>query len=158
IWEAMRMYLKKDRDAMRFVAAAGVLAHYVGDASQPLHCSYMHHGIPPLVKVGSRKYPVPRDSEEFKAFKKTAPAKIHAIYEEAMLEVERGRALADIDRALKGTGPKIQIANGHDAAVAVIQLMSRSQERLAPKTIINADDPSLGPKARAEALWANAKI
>lgn len=43
IWEDMVSYLRK-RDAARFVAAAGVLAHYVGDASQPLHSSYMHHG------------------------------------------------------------------------------------------------------------------
>ena len=158
IWEAMVAYLKKDRDVMRFVAAAGVLAHYVGDASQPLHCSYMHHGIPPMVKVGSRKYPVPRDSEEFKAFKKTAEAKIHGVYEETMLEVDTATALTDIDQALKGSGPKIEIESGHDAAIAVIQLMSRSQKRLAPKTIINADDPTLGPKARAQALWKNTKI
>lgn len=158
IWEAMVAYLKKDRDAMRFVAAAGVLAHYVGDASQPLHCSYMHHGIPPMVKVGTRKYPVPRDSPEFDAFKKTAAAKIHGIYEETMLEVDTATALANIDQALKGAGPKIQIKDGHDAGVAVIQLMSRSQKRLAPKTIISADDPTLTAKARAQGLWKNAKI
>jgi hypothetical protein len=158
IWEAMVAYLNDDRDAMRFMAAAGVLAHYVGDASQPLHCSYMHHGVPPMVKAGSRKYPVPRSSKEFEAFKKTPAAKIHGIYEETMLEVDTATALADIDQALKGPGPKIQIRNGHDAAVAVIQLMSRSQKRLAPKTIINTDDPTLGPKARAQALWKNAKI
>jgi hypothetical protein len=37
--------------------------------------------------------------------------------------------------------------------MAVIALMNDSQPRLAPKTIIDADDPSLGPKARAAALW-----
>ena len=31
-----------------FVAAAGVMAHYVGDASQPLHSSYLHHGRLPM--------------------------------------------------------------------------------------------------------------
>src|SRR5439155_2744617 len=29
-----------------FVAAAGIVAHYVGDACQPLHISYFHHGDP----------------------------------------------------------------------------------------------------------------
>src|SRR6185369_3161796 len=57
LWEAMVDYLGKE-DVLRFVAAAGVLAHYVGDASQPLHCSYMHHGIPPMMKVDGRKYPI----------------------------------------------------------------------------------------------------
>src|SRR5262249_40580416 len=70
IWEAMVRYLKA-KDALRFVAAAGILAHYVGDASQPLHCSYLHHGVPPARKVHGRSYPFPRESDEFKAFKKT---------------------------------------------------------------------------------------
>ena len=29
-----------------FVCAAGVLTHYVGDACQPLHISYLHDGDP----------------------------------------------------------------------------------------------------------------
>jgi len=158
IWDAMVSYLKKDRDVLRFVAAAGVLAHYVGDASQPLHCSYMHHGLPPMKKVGSRKYPVPRDSDEFKAFKTSRAAKIHGIYEETMLEIDTATALAGVDKALNRAGPKIVIESGHDAGVAVIALMNRSQDRLAPRTIINADDSALGPKARAAALWKNATI
>jgi hypothetical protein len=36
--------------------------------------------------------------------------------------------------------------------------MYASQKRLSPKRIINADDPSLGPKARAEALWKKPSI
>jgi hypothetical protein len=34
------------KDATRFVAAAGICAHYVGDACQPLHISYMFNGEP----------------------------------------------------------------------------------------------------------------
>ena len=33
-------------DTTRFLAGAGILAHYVGDACQPLHASYLHHGVP----------------------------------------------------------------------------------------------------------------
>jgi hypothetical protein len=158
LWDAMVGYLK-DRDVLRFVAAAGVMAHYVGDASQPLHCSYLHHGVPPMTKVGTRKYPVPRDSDEFKEFKTSREAKIHGIYEETMLEVDPLGALTAVDNALKrGRAPKLISQTGHGAAVAVIQLMNDSQERLAPMKIINADDPSLGPKARAKALWANSSI
>ena len=140
--------------SMHFVAAAGVLAHYVGDASQPLHCSYMHHGIPPMHKHQGRRYPAQKESAEFTAFKKTSKAKIHAIYEEGMLEIDAGAALAGVDAALQQAqlNPGA-ITSGHDAAVATVRLMHASQQRLPPRAIINADDPSLGPKARAAALW-----
>jgi len=36
----------KDGDARRFLCAAGVLTHYIGDACQPLHISYLHDGDP----------------------------------------------------------------------------------------------------------------
>jgi hypothetical protein len=157
IWEDMVTYLKA-RDVVRFVAAAGVLAHYVGDASQPLHCSYMHHGVPPMTKVGRRSYPVPRDSDAFVAFKKTSPSKIHGIYEETMLEVDAPSALAAIDAQLRRRRKSAVIKTGHDAAALVIRLMHESQERLSPKAIIAADDASLGPKARAKNLWSKKNV
>jgi hypothetical protein len=158
IWEAMVAYLKK-RDVLRFVAAAGVMAHYVGDASQPMHCSYLHHGIPPLKTVKGRKYPFRKDSAEFKAFKKTTESKIHGIYEEGMLEVDAPSALADLNDNLRSKHPKPPvIKSGFDAAHATILLMDASQRRLSPKTIINADDPSLTAKGRGEHLWKNKKI
>ncbi len=36
----------KDGEAEKFVCAAGILSHYVGDACQPLHISYMFNGDP----------------------------------------------------------------------------------------------------------------
>lgn len=157
IWDAMVAYLKKG-DVLRFVAAAGVMAHYVGDASQPLHCSFMHHGIPPMRKVAGRSYPLPRDSKEFQAFKTTAPAKIHGIYEENMLEIDTASALAAVDEELTRRRPVRIDRTGHGAAKAVIGLMSDAQARLAPETIIDADDPTQGPKARATALWNDRTI
>jgi hypothetical protein len=155
----MVSYLKNE-DVLRFVAAAGVMAHYVGDASQPLHCSFMHHGKPPMKSFEGREYPVPRDSDEFKEFKKSREAQIHSIYEEAMLEVDTVTLLTGVDDSLGNmdlpTGNGIN--TGHDAGVAVIQLMQRSQDRLTPTEIIDADDPSLSARARAEALWGKAKI
>jgi hypothetical protein len=158
LWDAMVDYLKNG-DVLRFVAAGGVMAHYVGDASQPLHCSYLHHGVPPMMAVDGREYPFPRDSKQFKDFKGTTEAKIHGIYEEQMLEVDTATALAGVDEALQNGGadpPEIQ--NGHDAGVAVIKLMHDAQSRLAPMDIINADDPSRGPSARAKALWENKRV
>jgi hypothetical protein len=158
LWDAMVDYLGK-QDVLRFVAAAGVLAHYVGDASQPLHCSYMHHGIPPMLKVDGREYPVPKDSDEFAQFKDTPEAKIHGIYEETMLEIDTASVLAGVDAFLSSApAPKFNIKSGHDAAVEIIRLMHDSQKRLSPQTIIEADDPTLSAPARARALWENKTV
>ena len=158
LWEAMVTYLGK-QDVLHFVAAAGVLAHYVGDASQPLHCSYMHHGVPPTKTVSGREYPVRKNSPEFEESKTTAEAKIHGIYEERMLEIDTAAVLTEVDAALGSSrASKFSIKSGHDAAVAIVMLMHRSQKRLSPKMIFEADDPTLGPTARAEALWANSRI
>lgn len=160
IWDAMVAYLKA-KDVIHFVAAAGVLGHYVGDASQPLHCSYMHHGVPPMKTVHGRKYPVPRTSAEFIAFKDTKPADIHGIYEETMLEIDTAGAMTAVNNLLASTtGPQRNIKSGHEAAVETVRLMFACQKRLSPKTIINADKPNTdqGPKARATALWNKANI
>jgi hypothetical protein len=158
LWEDMVDYLNHG-DVIHFVAAAGVLAHYVGDASQPLHCSYLHHGIPPMLTHQGRKYPVPKSSAAFKAFKKTRPAKIHGIYEETMLEVGAVDALPAIDAAVAKLPSKPnKIKSGHDAAVETVRLMYAAQQRLTPRTIINADDPALSDNGRAARLWAKKKI
>jgi len=162
----MVSYLRKDRDVLRFVAAAGVLAHYIGDASQPLHCSYMHHGVPPMLERNGRKYPIPKrrtgethDTPEYTKFKATREAKIHSIYEEGMLEVDPADALSRVDEALANDrGPRFAVHSGHTAGIAVIRLMNDAQSRLSPEKIIDADDPTLGPAARAAALWKNPTI
>jgi hypothetical protein len=158
LWEAMVRYLKAG-DVGHFVGTAGVLAHYVGDASQPLHCSYLHHGVPPMKVVNGRKYPVRKKSPEFEAFKKTAAADIHALYEERMLEVGAVDALAGVDTILKSSkllGATVK--SGHQAAIETIKLMSASQKRLAPQTIIDFDDPTKKPLERATALWNNQAV
>ncbi|MDB6056994.1 MAG: hypothetical protein JWO95_838, partial [Verrucomicrobiales bacterium] len=158
LWDAMVASLKA-KDVLRFVAVGGVMAHYVGDASQPLHCSFMHHGMPPMLKVDGRHYPVRRDSDAFDEFKHSAPAKIHGIYEETMLEIDAATALADVDDHIMNLGQFTgSIQSGHDAATAVIKLMWEAQQRLSPQKIIDADDPDLSAKKRAEALWKNDAI
>src|SRR5262249_24000053 len=44
-FDAMVDFARKGQ-ASKFVCAAGVLTHYVGDACQPLHISYLHDGDP----------------------------------------------------------------------------------------------------------------
>jgi len=136
-----------------------VLSHYVGDASQPLHCSYLHHGVSPMLEVDGRRYPVRKESAEFKAFSDTPEYKIHSLYEEGMLEVDTPTVLASVNAALAGTqADSTAIGSGFDAAVATIKVMHDAQTRLSPQEIIDADDPTLGPSDRAKRLWANAHV
>ena len=44
--EMVRALQANPPDLKRFIAAAGVMAHCVGDACQPLHSSFMHDGDP----------------------------------------------------------------------------------------------------------------
>jgi hypothetical protein len=158
IWEAMVAYLR-DGDAQRFVAAAGVLAHYLGDASQPLHCSYLHHGKPPMRTRNGRKYPWRSNSTKFRDFKKTRAAKIHAIYEQRMFEIDSPALLQAVNSALQGAGPSSDaIASGHEAAAALIRMMGTAFDRLPPMAIIDADDPELTDTPRAKQLWNNLEI
>jgi hypothetical protein len=160
LFDAMVDFVKA-RDLVRFVATAGALAHYVGDASQPLHCSYLHHGELPMMKVAgdARAYPVAHGSDAFKEYAKTPEAKVHAIYEEGMLEIEPSTALAVVDRQLTRMALRdVAIARGHDAAWETVLLMDRARKRLAPATIIAKDDPSLGPRARAKRLWSDRDV
>ena len=157
LWDLMVSALKK-KDVKTFVAAGGVMAHYVGDASQPLHTSYLHHGRLPMVVKPKGKYPVAHDSDAFAAFKKTRAAKIHGIYEEQMLEIDTLAALQAVDAALAKVKIKDDVKNGWSAARATFDLMSDAHERLSPDTIIDADDPSLSDTDRAKRLWANATV
>ena len=157
IWDAMVGFVEQG-DVKRFVAAAGILSHYVGDASQPLHASYMHHGRPPMTIVNGREYPFPRSSAEFQSFKDTREAKIHSIYEETMLEVDTLTVLANVDSVLSNMATPPQVTSGHGAATAVIALMADAQRRLPPTKIIDADTPALTVNGRAAALWENTAV
>ena len=108
-------------DATRFVAAAGILAHYVGDACQPLHLSFMYNGIPqgmgqPVLGKG-----------------------VHSAYEEDMLRQNAPALLAELQAQLGTSGATIHTpGTGHAAAVEVVRLMQRTFGRIKPIDIVNA--------------------
>ncbi len=113
-----------------FVCAAGLMAHYVGDACQPLHVSELHHGS--------------SESE----------SGVHSAYETAMLNAKTGEMIAAVAEA-RATWPEVPVkaGNGHDAAVAVVELMRRTVKRLPPAEVIEVfnDNPGRG---RSDAMWA----
>lgn len=110
------------KDATRYVCAAGILAHYVGDACQPLHLSYLHDGEP----QGAGK-----------------PARgsgVHTAYEETMLRQNAPTLLEAMKKALQKSGSVAIKAppSGRAAAVETVRLMQRTFKTLAPMAIVDA--------------------
>lgn len=127
-----------DNNKLAFLCAAGILAHYVGDACQPLHISQFHHGLDPADKVH---------------------AKVHSVYETTMIG-RHGRDLIKMIPAAS-TAEVAEIApagkpTGRDAAIAVVGLMQRTVKRLPPMTIVNLFNESVG-RGQIEAMWAKLK-
>lgn len=143
IYESM-VRAAKAGDAMGFVGAAGVLSHYVGDACQPLHVSHLHHGHAPTDD---------KKSDAYKAYKKTAAYKVHAIYEEGMFEARPAEALQGINEAVKGMSAKADVKSGYEAARSVVDLMRTSIDGLRPDFIIKTDELDETAKNRASHFW-----
>ena len=137
IVEAMIGYAKGGR-ALEFTCAAGIVAHYVGDACQPLHISQFHHG---------------RDLSD------KTHAKVHSVYETNMV-ARHGEDLIgmipvagaeDVAPIAEGGTP-----TGHDIAVAVVELMQRTVKRLPPLVIVDAFDTHMGSD-QMDDMWSELK-
>src|SRR6185369_12272238 len=144
IYEQMVNFVKEQRLA-DFVCAAGLLAHYVGDACQPLHVSRLHHGDPK-----------PDDTQEVK----DAKGAVHSVYETTMLDKFREKGpdngpglVAGINQELGGKKAKPDVVGGHSAAAAVIELMRQTVTTLPPEKIVHAFPLEGTPGAQATVLW-----
>jgi hypothetical protein len=130
------------KDVTSYVCAAGLLAHYVGDACQPLHGSYLADGLPDGTGAG-----------------------VHTAYETAMVDNNTEELLAKIHAALAdGTVEKPgQVRSGRGAAIATLKLMDRTAARIDPEKLVLAyartqaglttKHPTKG-KAVTDKLWA----
>ena len=109
-----------DKKFDEFVCAAGVLAHYVGDACQPLHISFKHDGDP-TQKTGG----------------KSLGAGVHDVYESKMV----GKIAGDILTGLDAT-PKVKktelVKTGREAGLKTLDLMRQTFATLPPDDIIEA--------------------
>jgi hypothetical protein len=109
----------------RALAAAGAMAHYVGDACQPLHASRLHDG---------------RNEEE---------KGVHSAYETAMVTSRRALIIDGLDRELTNGTALALVSGAPAAALAVVELMQRVAQRLPPEEICDAYVRS----HRARDLW-----
>ena len=105
------------------------MAHYVGDACQPLHVSQFHYGHPGA-------------NEE----------KVHSVYESTMLNQHAAEMNAAVRKVVDDRSvdrPAVH-GNGHDAAVAVVELMRRTIARLPPLTVIDVYNDT---RHRTAGMW-----
>jgi hypothetical protein len=139
----------RKKDAKLFLCAGGVIIHYLGDACQPLHASYMSNGNPASV--------VKRPKSE--GYKMEADG-VHVGYEDDMiaygfingnLATKLKTRIAALDREEIS-----EITSGYDATKAVIALIHATQGEIKPRDIVDEWVSLLGEhkKDRAKQMWA----
>jgi hypothetical protein len=136
-------------DRTKFVGAAGILTHYVFDASLMMHISYLHHGNPDgeMVTKGDDKVPLAYD--------------VHDEFDNQLVE----RFSKEIRRDLPGLVKKKSAADEpvktenlkttKDAAIAAFILMKNAFQLASPADIVSDFESLVNePKQdRAEELW-----
>ena len=138
----------KKGDQKLFLIAGGVLIHYIGDACQPLHASYLSQGDP--ARVVKRPH---SDGMKLEA------DGVHSGYEDNM--VAYGFTDENLAAKLKTRIGKLKneaiadIGNGYDAAQAVIALIHATQAEIAPRAIVNKWVKLNGKPAKdkSAAMW-----
>lgn len=119
------------RNAERFVAAAGIVAHYVGDACQPLHGSMYSNGDP------SRK--VERHHPQTGKVETVNFADgVHSAYETKMIDRFKSDLLQKIAGHLPASHGLTPVGSGHAAARAIVKLMDQVADIIAPLELCEA--------------------
>jgi hypothetical protein len=147
IYDAMVGFLKAgQRD--EFVCAAGVLAHYVGDACQPLHISFLHHGDPDNPVTTTITHTKGKKAGQTETVNLSSG--VHEDYEQTMFRDAHGSAHEGEDlktrlQALLNEGGSngTLVPGGRAAAIATVDLMKQTFATIHPKEICDAYDAAL---------------
>lgn len=104
----------KAGDVTSFLTAAGIMAHYVGDACQPLHSSQHADGL------------------------KGASTGVHSTYEDNMVNAKADLIANGFQQAIETLKFEIpKVSSAREAGNAVMLLMKFCHETLPPETICN---------------------
>ena len=117
VWQAYYLMVEalKAGKVEEFIMIGGTASHYLGDACQPLHVSYLHHGHPG------------KPNEE----------KVHSVYETNMLDSHQKDLFNGVNAKLQAPQPYQRYKGGKAAAQAVISLMDNVITHiLSPETVI----------------------
>lgn len=128
-YDAMVYYVSK-REYDHFVAAAGILAHFVGDACQTLHGSQYSDGYRDQAEETTTSTGRP---------KQVWPAQgVHAAYEDDMVDRHAEELFANLEQEMGNRDSDTTIKKGREAAVRTVGLMSSTQQRIPPTALCNA--------------------
>jgi hypothetical protein len=156
VWQFFeRMKEFSATDPGKFIAAAGTLAHYVGDGSQPLHGSTMSDGIP------SEEPDIPRDSSRKDKQGNKLPAfrgeGVHSAYETQMINMaaKKGLLFKEIRKNLGSDHGMTLARDGRAAALATLAMMRDVAKILPPRHLVNVYEESFSPGSppHTQALW-----
>lgn len=111
-----------------FVCAAGLMAHYVGDACQPLHASHLHNGP-------------------------DGDSGVHSAFETTMLDKFAIQIIEGVNQRVGSAKIKGTIGDGHGAAVSTVRLIRKVRQILSPETINDVFD-DVGGRERVNHLFA----
>ncbi len=153
IYKCMVDYVKKGQVA-EFVTASGILAHYVGDACNPLHLSFKHDGDPGVLVPPPKKKKNVKNAE---AGMQPKGKGVHSMYENNMIKLHTIEIVDYINRKI-GSGIEApgQVKGGKEAAISVINLMCGAYEMISPDCLIDAYDEIQSKRSRRDAahfLW-----
>lgn len=139
--------------ADEYLCAAGILAHYVGDACQPLHGSIYSDGYAdqPVTITHHR-----RETGEEYTEESHVGAGVHSTYESKMIDRYAEEIVPGIQNVLQGQMAAIPaITSGRKAALAIVRLMDRSAQRIPPKKLVDTylDAGGKSSAASRDAMW-----
>ena len=112
----------------KFVCAAGLAAHYIGDACQPLHVSHLHHGE--------------NASDEL----------VHSQYETTMIGRFRDEVTTDVRTKAKKIKKSHCFTGGEKAAQHLVKLMRNTLAHLPPDEVLEVWRDSKG-STKYQDMW-----
>ncbi len=140
----------------RFVCAAGILSHYVGDACQVLHGSIFSDGDPSR----TQQREVRRQNGTIEIVTERFGKGVHTSYETAMINKRIHNQVNPLmDQVVAAAGDSHGmpfVVGGQEAGFAVVELMKRTRQRASPLAVVEVFAAALqNRKNTADALWNN---
>jgi hypothetical protein len=136
VWQIFDEMLRfaKAGEAASFLTACGVLAHYIGDACQPLHISFLHHG--------DKNDPVNRVLHHTRGKKKGTSETVddsqgvHEDYEQNMFKGTHGQEMKTRLQAKVSAPRGANVTSGRDAALATVAMMRDTFAAIPPAKLV----------------------
>ncbi len=133
VWQMYNQMIQcvENGDLVGFITAGGTMSHYVGDACQPLHISYLHHGHQGQNEEG-----------------------VHSDYETTLIDKKMELLFLGVEAFAKKIKSKELIGKtGKSAAKRVLQLMRDTVALLPPEEVVTVWKDSAG-SGKYNKMWS----